>query len=59
MRMLSKKRKKKAINKYGRLYINVNLCHYPVVRTVSKMFRIKTTTNDDDDWDIMWSDGAI
>jgi tubulin polyglutamylase TTLL6/13 len=30
-----------------------------VVKTVSKMFRIKNTNHDEDDWDIYWSDGAI
>jgi hypothetical protein len=55
----NKRRKKKAMNKYGRLMINISYCHYPVVKTVSKMFKIKTKSQEDDDWDIYWSDGAI
>ena len=51
-----KKRKKHAV--YGRLFINVNYCHYPVVRTVAKMHKIKLTYSDEEDWDIYWSDGA-
>ena len=51
-----KKKRKKAI--YGRLSINVNYCHYPVVRTVAKMNKIKITYSDEEDWDILWSDGA-
>ena len=58
-KVVDKRRRKKAINKYGRLMININYCHYPVVKTVSKMFRIKNTNHDEDDWDIYWSDGAI
>ena len=58
-KLIEKRRKKKAINKYGRLMINIQQCHYPVVKTVSKMFKIKTTQQEEDDWDLYWSDGAI
>lgn len=39
--------------------INLNHCHYPVLRTVAKLYHLKCTINDDDDWDIFWSDAAI
>jgi len=39
--------------------INVNHCHYPVVKAVAKMYKMKVTTSDEDDWDILWSDGGI
>lgn len=39
--------------------INLNHCHYPVLRTVAKIYKLRTTINDDDDWDIFWSDAAI
>lgn len=54
-----KKKKKYKYKNIGRLLINVNHCHYPVVRAVAKAFNIKLTYSDDDDWDILWSDGAI
>lgn len=53
-----KKKKVKKV-KQGRLFINVNYCHYPVLRTVAKQFKIKVTTSDEEDWDILWCDGAI
>ena len=55
---LAKKKKKHNRNKYGRLFINVNYCHYPGVRTVAKMNKIKITYSDEEDWDVYWSDGA-
>ena len=56
-----KNKKKKRHNRYknGRLYINVSYCHYPVIRTVAKMNKIKLTHSEEEDWDIYWSDGAI
>jgi len=53
----AKKKKKKS--KGQRLFINVSYCHYPVVRTVAKNFKMKCTHHEDEDWDIFWSDGAI
>ena len=41
--LISKKKRNKAKNRWGRLFINVSQCHYPVVRTVAKMYRIKCT----------------
>ena len=53
-------KKKKSKNKNRqRLMINLNHCHYPVLRTVAKLYKLKCTINDDDDWDIFWSDAAI
>ena len=53
------KKKKRQKYKMGRLYINVNHCHYPVVRSVAKIYNIKLTYSDEEDWDILWCDGAI
>jgi len=39
--------------------INVSYCHYPVVRTVAKMNKIKLTHSEEEDWDILWNDGAV
>ena len=55
----TQKKKKKQKYKQGRLYINVNHCHYPVVRSVAKIYKIKLTYSEEEDWDILWSDGAI
>ncbi len=57
--MQAKKKKKHKHKNKNRLFINVNYCHYPAVRAVAKLFKIKPTYNDDEDWDIFWSDGAI
>lgn len=54
-----KKKRSKYKTKNGRLIINVSYCHYPVVRTVAKMYKIKITSSNEEDWDIFWSDGAI
>lgn len=54
-----KLKKKRGKNKKQRIIINLNHCHYPVLRTVAKIYKLRTTINDDDDWDIFWSDAAI
>ena len=54
-----KKKKRQKYKTNGRLYINVNHCHYPVVRSVAKIYNIKLTYSDEEDWDILWCDGAI
>ena len=52
-------RKARLRNKNSKLIVNVNQCHYPVVRTCAKMLNFKITTSDEEDWDIFWQDGAV
>lgn len=55
---LKASKKKKKLNK-KRLIINVSQTKYYVVRYVAKrMYNMKLTHNDDEDWDICWMDGA-
>lgn len=53
------KKKKKKVNK-KRLVMNVAQTKYYVVRYVAKnIYKMKLTTNEEEDWDICWQDGAV
>ena len=53
-----KKKKRKVTKK--RLVMNVSQTKYYVVRYVAKkIYKMKLTHNDEEDWDICWQDGAV
>ena len=53
-----KKKKRKVTKK--RLIMNVSQTKYYVVRYVAKkIYKMKLTHNDEEDWDICWQDGAV
>ncbi len=49
-----KKKKSRNKNRNGRLIINICNSHYPVIKTVAKMYKLRTTISENDDWDIYW-----
>jgi hypothetical protein len=53
-----KKKKKKQSKK--RLIMNIASTKYYVVRYVAKkIYNMKLTHSDEEDWDICWTDGAV
>eukprot|EP00347_Sterkiella_histriomuscorum_P011690 403371481 len=53
-------KKKKKKGKQKRLIMNISQTKYYVVRYVAKkIYGMRLTHNDDEDWDIMWQDGAV
>ena len=53
------KKKKRKVNK-KRLVMNISQTKYYVVRYVAKkIYNMRLTHNDDEDWDICWQDGAV
>lgn len=53
------KKKKRKVNK-KRLVMNVSQTKYYVVRYVArKIYKMKLSHNDEEDWDICWQDGAV
>ena len=43
-----------------RLILHVGTTKYPVIREVGKnIFNFKLTGNDEEDWDLQWTDNAV
>ena len=43
----------------NRLIINLSHCKYPVLRTVAKLYNMRVSHSEEDDWDIYWQDSAV
>jgi tubulin polyglutamylase TTLL6/13 len=53
-------KKKKRRTSKKKLIVNVAQTKYMVVRYVSKkIYKMRLTRSDDEDWDVCWQDGAV